>query len=217
MHTPIGTSFDTPARRAAALAVALVIVASDLAGVWRSELARCALPVAALLAFALLGRRDRARSLGLRLSPAQGFAWWVRATLLIGLAVGAFVAVVVGVVLALRIRVVPPVLPPDQVGVALLHACVYAPLVEEGIYRLALCPPLAATFPPWATIAASGSVFAALHFIYGNPGADNFIAGYFLAWAYLKSGSLSVPIALHAVGNLCAVTAQVVAWYWIHS
>ena len=49
--------------------------------------------------------------------------------------------------------------------------------------------------------------------ISGKP--DNFIAGFFLTWAYLKGGSLAVPVVLHALGNLCAVAAQAAAWHWM--
>jgi uncharacterized protein len=52
---------------------------------------------------------------------------------------------------------------------------------------------------------ASGMIFGALHVLYGNPPPDNFIAGSFLAWAYLKIGTIVVPIASHLLGNLCVV------------
>ena len=90
-----------------------------------------------------------------------------------------------------------------------------APILEESVYRLALCVPLAALCGPRWTIAVSGAVFAALHFVYGNPGPDNFIAGYFLAWAYLKSGTLMIPMALHALGNACVIALHVGTWYWL--
>jgi len=44
-------------------------------------------------------------------------------------------------------------------------------------------------------------LFAALHFLGGNPGPDNFIAGYILAWSYLKSESIAIPVLLHSLGN----------------
>ena len=44
-----------------------------------------------------------------------------------------------------------------------------------------------------------------LHFFYGNPGLDNFVGGYVFAWAYVRSGSLYVPMTLHALGNACVV------------
>ena len=65
---------------------------------------------------------------------------------------------------------------------------------------------------PWGTIFLSGCAFGALHFLYGNPAPDNFIAGYFLAWAYLKSGSVVVPIVLHSLGNLFVLSSHTVGW-----
>ena len=57
-------------------------------------------------------------------------------------------------------------------------------------------------FTPGAANIAGGIVFAALHFAYGSPGLDNFLAGYILAWAYIKSGSIIVPVVLHSLGNM---------------
>ncbi len=41
------------------------------------------------------------------------------------------------------------------------------------------------------------------------------VGGFFLAWAYLKSESLAVPVLLHGLGNLCALAGQVAAWSWL--
>lgn len=40
------------------------------------------------------------------------------------------------------------------------------------------------------------------------------IGGFVLAWAYLKSGSIMIPIGLHSLGNLglLAFNAAVAAW-----
>jgi hypothetical protein len=78
---------------------------------------------------------------------------------------------------------------------------VIAPLVEEPIYRLALCVPLVAIIGYWPTIVVSGAVFALLHHRYGNLSPENALAGLLLGWAYLRSGSLALPILLHSVGN----------------
>jgi membrane protease YdiL (CAAX protease family) len=81
------------------------------------------------------------------------------------------------------------------------------------IYRLVLCVPVAALLRPAPAILLCGAVFSLLHVVYGNPGPDNLIAGFFLTWAYLRSESLLLPVALHSAGNLCALTLQVVSWY----
>jgi membrane protease YdiL (CAAX protease family) len=93
-----------------------------------------------------------------------------------------------------------------------VHMCVVYPLLEELTFRAALCTPLAAVAGPWPAVLFSGATFAAVHFLYGNPGIDNFIAGYFLAWAYLKSGSILVPILFHALGNFVILLGMMVAW-----
>jgi membrane protease YdiL (CAAX protease family) len=90
---------------------------------------------------------------------------------------------------------------------------VIAPLVEESIYRLVLCFPTTAAIGSTGTIILSGTIFAGLHFVYGNPSPDNCLAGYVLTWAYLKSGSLLVPITLHSFGNCVAFAVQFGVWY----
>jgi membrane protease YdiL (CAAX protease family) len=50
--------------------------------------------------------------------------------------------------------------------------------------------------------------------IYCNPSPENLVGGFFLAWAYLKSGGLAVPVLLHGLGNLVALASQVGAWCW---
>ena len=59
-------------------------------------------------------------------------------------------------------------------------------------------------------------LFGLLHVVYGNPGPDNLVAGFFLAWSFLKSGTIVVPVVLHSLGNACVFVAQVVTWYWLN-
>jgi uncharacterized protein len=63
------------------------------------------------------------------------------------------------------------------------------------------------------------TAFAALHliYIYGNPSPENLAGGLFLAWVYLKSEGLALPILLHSLGNLLALLMQVGAWFWLAS
>src|SRR5439155_10185900 len=96
-----------------------------------------------------------------------------------------------------------------------LRMCVFAPVLEEAVYRLALCVPLAVWLGPWRAIVVSGLAFAGLHVAYGNPSPENLVGGLFLAWAYLKSESIVVPVVLHSLGNLCVLILQVGAWYWL--
>ena len=106
-----------------------------------------------------------------------------------------------------------PRINPEYAATSLFYMCVTAPLLEEPIYRLTICIPATVAFGPTRAIILSGGIFAALHILYGNPGPDNFLAGYVLAWAYLKSGSLMVPVVLHSLGNSVAFAFQLAAWY----
>jgi len=72
---------------------------------------------------------------------------------------------------------------------------------------------MVALLGPRGTIVASGLLFGALHVLYGNPGPDNLLAGFLLAWTYLRSGSILVPFALHALGNLGVLASWVALWY----
>lgn len=66
------------------------------------------------------------------------------------------------------------------------------------------------------TVIVGGTLFAALHFVYGNAAPDNVVAGFFLTWAYLKSGTLVIPIIYHAAGNGFVLACHFVAWHWTH-
>lgn len=97
----------------------------------------------------------------------------------------------------------------SDLGPAAWRLCVLAPIVEELIYRAVLVPAILPILGPWGAIAASGIAFAGLHQAYGNPGPDNQVAGFILAWAYLRSGAIWVPVALHSLGNACALIDHV--------
>ena len=81
------------------------------------------------------------------------------------------------------------------------NMCLHAPLSEELLYRVAVCVPCVALLGARWTVVVSGVAFAALHWVYGNPFWDNQIAGFLLGYAYLRSGSVVVPVVLHAGGN----------------
>lgn len=63
----------------------------------------------------------------------------------------------------------------------------------------------------WA-IVIDGAGFAALHFVYGIAGPDNFVGGYIFAWVFLRSGSIALPLGLHIGANAFAVLGQALAW-----
>jgi membrane protease YdiL (CAAX protease family) len=172
------------------------------------------LAVVALAAQLRLTDGDMA-SVGLHLTPSQGWRWWVKVWLWIGLAVAACIVAGLGL-WVLSGRDLPIyATPPSDLGPSFLRMCVFAPVIEEVIYRLALCVPLAVWLGPWRAIVVSGLAFAGLHVARGNPSPENLVGGLFLAWAYLKSESIVVPVLLHSLGNLCALAGQVGTWYWL--
>ncbi len=154
--------------------------------------------------------------LALRIMPRQPIAYWLKATAAIGGSVLALALAATGIAWLAGFRLPMPDLftRSDQILPWFLTACLMAPIVEEPIYRFVVCVPVDATFGRWPAIAASGILFAGLHVLYGNPAPTNMVAGFFLAWAYLKSRSLLVPIILHALGNLSVGVAATVIFYW---
>ncbi len=94
----------------------------------------------------------------------------------------------------------------EQLAVFLAIA-VAAPIVEEIIYRGILLSVLDRMMAKWPAILVSAAVFASVHLLDPNaiaviPGL--FLVGVALAWAALRTGDLSLPIALHSGINLLA-------------
>ena len=222
MQTPIGHRLrDSRRGRVAACCMAVLAVGGDFALVkWADWLdllqARWAIALVAL-AGAVWSVGGDLPSIGLNVRPIQGWRYWIRATAWIALAVAVIIAGALGALVLGGYE--PPIYTthPDDIGGRLLAACIYAPLLEETLYRLVLCVPLAAACGAWPAIAVSGVVFGALHVVYGNPSPENLCGGWFLAWAYLKSGAISVPLLLHGLGNLVVVAGHAAAWYWINA
>lgn len=165
-----------------------------------------------------LAHRDK-ESFGFRLSPLQGWLYWAKVTIVLG----AFFLIVIVAFAAVFLGLLHYSIPPScfylshssQIWPLFVSMCVIAPTTEEIVFRLALCIPVTTWLGPKTAIAISGIIFAAVHVMGGNPGPDNLLAGFFLAWAFLKSGTLTVPMALHCLGNFCAFAYQVFCFYWI--
>ena len=187
-------------------AVATLVLGCDLALVAFDEdtdLRRAILCAVAIGALSGLAKWDWP-SLGLGLWVRPSLRYWLKAAILIGAIVALFCIVVFTAIWLLC-----PGLPDGRRWAApsdfwrwTPHACLVAPLLEETIYRFALCSVGAVLLGRWPTIVLSGLVFAGLHVLYGSPSPENLIAGLFLGWAYLRSKNLLVPIALHSLGNL---------------
>jgi len=180
---------------------ALLILAQDL---WLAERgAAWGVRLAPALVFILAQWRwsgAGAAGLGLRVRPACGWVYWLKFGSLAGLVLGLCVV-------ALQLASSPwkPQISSAGWGEQMLQACLLAPVVEEALYRLALCSAAAAFLGKGGAVALSGASFAALHFVYGNPGPENVLGGFVLAWAYLHSGSFLVPLLLHAGGNFLLI------------
>jgi uncharacterized protein len=183
MQTTIGQTLHGSPRLAAVGLLGAVAVAADLALIcWNEDYVtiegRGAAALLGMAAYVCLLGGDLP-SLGLTIRPIQGWRYWIKAALLIGLVVAAFVAVGLGACFLVSQRLSPDssqssALPictvrPEAIGSSFLHACLFAPVLEETTYRLLICVPLAGGKRPWTAIATSGVAFAAVHFLYGNP------------------------------------------------
>ena len=223
MQTTIGQTLRDSPRLATAGLIGALLVAVDFALVcwWNNYLnyvtateGRGVVALFGLAAYVYLVPGDL-KSLGLTLRPIQGWWYWFKATLLIALAVAALIAASLDALVLLGRQLPIRTTEPKYIGISFLHMCVFAPVLEETIYRLLICVPLAGWKRPGMAILASGLIFAALHFLYGNPSPENIFGGLFLAWAYLKSETIVVPVLLHAIGNFFGLAMQVAAWYYL--
>ncbi len=169
------------------------------------------LGAAAVLGF--MAKWDRA-SLGLRMPSVRRSGYLIKIALFLGGIVSLFSICALGLLWLLDVPIDLRLFTHrSQLLPWLWSACILAPVFQEGMYRFALCTPLAALLGRWGAILISGAAFSALHFVYGIPGPDNLIAGFLLAWVYLKTRSILVPIILHSLGNLCVFVFQVIVYY----
>lgn len=78
-----------------------------------------------------------------------------------------------------------------------------APVAEEMVFRGAILRWLLQKQRPWAAIAISAALFAAVHL---NPAQmpHAFLMGLLLGWMYWRTGSIVPGLALHFVNNAVA-------------
>jgi membrane protease YdiL (CAAX protease family) len=145
---------------------------------------------------------------GLRTEIAPSIVSWVR--------VGLVCMVIAGGLLIVTTRLYPPqslrmlAITPRTFFLRWLPiVCVAYPLAEELLFRSCLMTALLSLMAPLPAIGVDGLVFAGFHWCYGNPDPFNQIAGFFLAWSFTRSGSVVVPFAFHALGNVAAGLARV--------
>ncbi|MBR5686570.1 MAG: CPBP family intramembrane metalloprotease [Prevotella sp.] len=84
-----------------------------------------------------------------------------------------------------------------------LSICIFAPLVEEVVFRGAILRALLQSYRPWIAIVVSALFFAAAHFNLAQmPHA--LLMGILLGWMYWRTGSIIPGILLHWVNNTVA-------------
>ena len=215
MKSAIGQHFDSSTvKRRVALSVGVGIVLADML--------ICTLPIGldvrlsvAVIAFAIyvyLCDGDLI-SLGLRASPRQGWRPWIQISAMIVCAITLCLIVGFGALLLMGSKL--PVYDHDPAFVPslFLHMCVVSPVLEEVLYRVVVCLALVRTIGCINTIVVNGVVFALLHFVYGNPSPENMVGGFFLAWIYLKSETILLPLMFHSIGNMVALGCQLASGY----
>ncbi|MDQ3336834.1 MAG: CPBP family intramembrane metalloprotease [Myxococcota bacterium] len=209
--SPIGVGLSRPVAIAMAI-IATLVVAHDLKllGDFNYWGGRRDIPPAIAVALFVYLTRNNLDAIGARARPLPSFKFWLGTVVVLALIMTVLIAGTIAVYVALDKPMPPPMLPDyDHV----FGAVVDAPLVEESVYRWLFVTGIVAVAPRWAGVVLSGAVFAYLHFVYNNPGPDNFIGGYFFAWMYLRSGSILVPIAFHALANGSLIVLNVIAYH----
>jgi len=139
---------------------------------------------------------------GFRLEPIPRLGYWLK--------VSALLCGVSLLMLALVIRLTPSptdlnrhgLTPHDFATRWLPVVGVLYPIGEELLFRAVLLSALRSLMNRTMAIVIDGLAFAGIHWLYGNPDPFNQMAGFFFAWAYVKSGRISVPLILHVAGNI---------------
>ncbi len=213
----VGSTLRTHrAQRAGWTAFASALLAADATFAVTAPLwDRLILAIVAALAFGALAARPEhgADAIGLRLVPAQGVKYWLRATIGLGVILFTLLFLTPTILRWCGVAFTPPtwVHDPERIRARVVAQAWLYPFHEEVIYRLVLCTVLAAWFRPAVTVIVGTAAFAGLHWLYGNPSPDNQLAGFVLVWAFLKSRSLIVPIVLHSLGNLCGIAVALLS------
>ena len=212
MNLPVTDKTSDEFRPIATRCVALLVVILDVVQIrFPLGIESSVLGLSGLVAVLCLNN-GQADSLGLRLAPTQGWWYWCRLAAFFGFWIGLALFVYVGVWLSLG-KALPVIRTYPSIH-ALTWMCVQAPVTEEVIYRVLLLVAVLPTLGHRGSIVTSGVIFALIHVLRGNASPENQIAGFMLAWAYLKSGTILVPIAMHSGGNLIALGGQVAGWYF---
>lgn len=217
MKSAIGRElYDLPSAKQTAIGVAVGTVLLDLCLIRYnfSERDRLTLALVAFAIIVYLSHGDL-KSIGLQSRPVQGWAVWVRTSIKIAFVVAICIVTGWGLCYLAGYQIPFHLIPPSHFIPRLIHMCFVAPVLEETIYRVIVCVPLVSVIGCWKTITVSGVLFALLHILYGNPSPENLIGGLFLAWAYLKSETILLPVLLHSLGNLLVLVGNIALWYFL--
>lgn len=85
----------------------------------------------------------------------------------------------------------------------LLSVCIFAPFIEEFLYRGIILSGLLKKYSPITSILLSSLIFAIVHMNLPQ-GINAFILGLFLSLIYYKTKNLYICIFIHFINNLCA-------------
>lgn len=171
---------------------------------WKSSILETTLVSMVLLLFYPIFANGQFSSLGMCLAPTQGWRYWCILAPTVGLLVACLAAPAIGIWLCFGWQMgINSSFDWNYSGVT-ADIGVRAPITEELIYRMGVCAPVSAWLGPRTSIVISGVLFALIHVLYGNANPINVVSGFVLAWAYLKSNTILVPIILHGLGNLLA-------------
>lgn len=86
---------------------------------------------------------------------------------------------------------------------AVLFICILPPLGEEIVFRKVLCDSLEGV-ADWKVILLSGAIFSLTHFNLAQT-FYQFFFGATLAYLYLKTKNITLPIIIHIINNLFAL------------
>ncbi|MGL5244085.1 MAG: lysostaphin resistance A-like protein [Sarcina sp.] len=84
-----------------------------------------------------------------------------------------------------------------------LSVCIFAPFIEEFMYRGILLNGFLKKYTPNASIIFSALIFAIVHFNIPQ-GINAFLLGLILGYVYFKTHSIYICIFMHFINNLCA-------------
>jgi len=181
------------------------------------QLSLRALTVLLILCFLLISRRDTPGTLGLSAAGFAGDVRWI--TKLSAVVLGGYLVLSLAFAAACRAGLVDPApvleardfVNLDQFRHYLLVGIIIAPVFEELVYRSLAVPALAAWLGNGWAIFLSGPLFYFLHVvIYGRPWFlfHYALAGWILAWAFIRCHKVWTPMILHSLGNVLMGTGQ---------